>query len=606
WNPITRRGATSEIATDVLLIQSTLGSNPGPLVKVPSFLFTCVPSFLLQNGFPYGAQGVVGFGHTPIALPTQLASHFGFPPKFALCLSPDPVNGVIFIGDGPYIMLPGINVSQNLLFSPSMVSPQGEYFIEVTSIKINGKAVPLNISFLSIHKSGNISSTRLGAGVPPIELVLCSPNVSWSIFGANSMVMARHGVLCLAFVDGGLNPSNDIVIGTHQFEDKLLQFDLAKSRLVSSQSPSSPTALVLPVTKHASTLQYLTKISQGTPLVSTNVVIDLEGQFLWISCNSGNVSSTHHYAHCNSTQCSLAHETQTCSHCLSKPGPPQCNNDDNTCLLLSENVFTGRVSSGDLSEDVIGIQSTDGLNPGPLAILPQFIFSCVPAFLSQGLASGATGIAGLGQAKIGLPLQLSTSFNFSKKFAMCLPPSTSSVGVIFFGDGPYVLLPNIDISKILIYTPLIINKHSHDHYIGVKSIRVNGNKIPIKTSLLLINSRGNGGTKISTVNPYTVLETSIYRSLAESFIKEALRGNATKVSSVAPFEVCFSTKSNEGNLLRPALPIIDLVLQTNKVFWRIFETNSMVPVNNDIACLAFMDGGYNPEASIVLDKLCLF
>ncbi|KAK6911517.1 Xylanase inhibitor, N-terminal [Dillenia turbinata] len=280
-NPVTRHGAIGEIASDVLSIQSTQGSNPGPLVKVPSFLFTCAPSFLLQNGFPYGAQGVVGFGHTPIALPTQLASHFGFPPKFAFCLSPDPVNGVIFIGDGPYIMLPGIDLSQSLRFTPLTVSPRGEYFIEVTSIKINGKVVPLNISSSSIQKTRvggtlisttapytafkhsiyttlvqffanelsqvpqvtpispfalcfnaqNITSTRLGAGVPTIELMLHGPNVSWSIFGANSMVMARPGVLCLAFVDGGLNPLNDIVIGIYQFQDKLLQFDLAKSRL---------------------------------------------------------------------------------------------------------------------------------------------------------------------------------------------------------------------------------------------------------------------------------------------------------------------------------------------------------------------------------------
>ncbi|KAK6911523.1 LOW QUALITY PROTEIN: Xylanase inhibitor, C-terminal, partial [Dillenia turbinata] len=92
---------------------------------------------------------------------------------------------------------------------------------------------------------------------------------------------------------------------------------------------------------------------------------------------------------------------------------------------------------------------------------------------------------------------------------------------------------------------------------------------------------GGGGTKISAVNPYTVLETSIYRSLAKSFIKEALRGNATKVSSVAPFAVCFSTKRRQSNKTSP-------------------PNYRPHAANNDIACLAFMDGGFNPEASIVL------
>jgi hypothetical protein len=34
---------------------------------------------------------------------------------------------------------------------------------------------------------------------------------------------------------------------------------------------------------------------------------------------------------------------------------------------------------------------------------------------------------------------------------------TKSNGVLFFGDGPYVFLPRIDVSKFLIFTPLIEN-----------------------------------------------------------------------------------------------------------------------------------------------------
>ena len=66
-----------ELAQDELFIQSTQGSNPGPIARVPQFLFTCAPSFLLQKGLPKNVRGVIGLGHAPISVPTQLASHFG-------------------------------------------------------------------------------------------------------------------------------------------------------------------------------------------------------------------------------------------------------------------------------------------------------------------------------------------------------------------------------------------------------------------------------------------------------------------------------------------------------------------------------------------------
>lgn len=70
--------------------------------------------------------------------------------------------------------------------------------------------------------SKNIGSTRVGPAVPTIDLVLPGENVSWKIFGANSMVPVSEGVLCLGFLDGGsmkattpltITPTASIVIG---------------------------------------------------------------------------------------------------------------------------------------------------------------------------------------------------------------------------------------------------------------------------------------------------------------------------------------------------------------------------------------------------------
>ncbi|PHT62823.1 hypothetical protein T459_33329 [Capsicum annuum] len=281
-NPLTSQTAISEVSQDSLSVQSItqFGSNAGPLVTLRYFLFACSPSSLLQGPFPKNVQGVAGFGHDSVSLPIQLASHFGFPRQFALCLpSSSQKNGAIFLGTS------GLNGTQtgNLTYTPIIIGSQGEYFIPVRSIRVNNKPVPLNRSsltstrtrnfggamisttapytalerniftaftqffanqFSSVSRvtpispfelcfnSNNLSSTN----VPNIDFVMQNKNVTWTIVGTNSVVEARPGVSCLAFVDGGQNPKAPIVIGGHQLEDNFVQFDLVTSRLGLSSS----------------------------------------------------------------------------------------------------------------------------------------------------------------------------------------------------------------------------------------------------------------------------------------------------------------------------------------------------------------------------------
>ncbi|CAI0463695.1 unnamed protein product [Linum tenue] len=61
YNPITSTSTSGELATDVISLNSTDGSNPGPSVSVPRFLFACAPSFLTRGLAPPSA-GVAGLG----------------------------------------------------------------------------------------------------------------------------------------------------------------------------------------------------------------------------------------------------------------------------------------------------------------------------------------------------------------------------------------------------------------------------------------------------------------------------------------------------------------------------------------------------------------
>ncbi|XP_057956804.1 probable aspartic proteinase GIP2 [Malania oleifera] len=382
----------------------------------------------------------------------------------------------------------------------------------------------------------------------------------------------------------------------------LLLFSSSSSE---AKTSSQPRALILPVSKDSSSLQYLTRIHQRTPLRPITLTLDLGGKFLWLDCDRGYVSSSYRPARCGSSQCSLA-RSGGCGDCT-PPARPGCNND--TCSVLPGNTVTQTGTMGELAEDTISIQTTDGFNPGRAVSVPRFLFSCGATFLLKGLAKGAKGMVGLGRTKMALPSQFASYFGFHKTFAVCLSSSARSNGVIFFGDSPYNLLPNVDASKSLVYTPLFINpvstapayfegEPSSEYFIHVKAIKINGKVVPLNTTLLSINADGIGGTKISTVNQYTIMETSIYKAVAKAFTKE-LR-NITRVTPVAPFEECFNSKGIISTRVGPSVPSVDLVLQKESVYWRIFGANSVVQAKDDVLCLGFLDGGRDARTSIVI------
>jgi hypothetical protein len=228
-----------------------------------------------------------------LSLPSQLSAAAGFSRKFAMCLPSDNVPGVLFFGDEPLVFLPppGRDLSSQLIRTPLIKNPvyTDVFYLDVQRIEVGGVQVPIDAQklrfdqkgfggtklstvvrctqlvspiyqslegvFTSVAKKMNISRvasvspygacfnksqvgyTRGGAAVPTIDIVLRgNGTTTWSIFGSNSMVGVNDKVLCLAFLDGGYDLRQSIVIGTYQMQDNLLQFDLATSTLGFSSS----------------------------------------------------------------------------------------------------------------------------------------------------------------------------------------------------------------------------------------------------------------------------------------------------------------------------------------------------------------------------------
>lgn len=381
--------------------------------------------------------------------------------------------------------------------------------------------------------------------------------------------------------------------------------------LVYSFFETSFSAYVAPIAVDFATGQYTISIYIKTPPQPTKLLFDLGASFSWVDCTHNYSSSTYKSIPCSSSLCNSL-GSHACSNCFRSPGPG-CSND--SCILFPVNSVTRRSTMANALTDWLSLPHTDGRNPGQLGAIPEFVFSCSEKkSLLKGLVKGVVGVAGLDRSNFSLSAQISNTLSSPNLFALCLSGSPSAPGLVFLGTrGPYYFYPQIDLSKYLIYTPLLSNPlrssleiyryPSAEYFIGLTSIKVNGKVVQFDLTLLNIDANGFGGTKLSTVTPYTMLYSTIFKALTKAFVNESSALNLTMTEPVKPFSVCYNADDVRDTSLGPAAVTIDLVMQSDDVFWRIFGSNSMVRIVRegiDVWCLGFLDGGANMRTAVVI------
>ncbi|KAI3984450.1 hypothetical protein MKX01_031074 [Papaver californicum] len=369
----------------------------------------------------------------------------------------------------------------------------------------------------------------------------------------------------------------------------------------SSSSSARPRSLVFPVQRDPSTLQHIIKLSQGTPSATRNLVLALGGELPYVRCDQSQyTSSTFRSIDCKSLQCSLASKYVGCAMC-----------NKNKCSIYTSNPIThSPLNKIDLISDVVTAQSryvqdpkSHEWFPGPNVTAPLISFGCgtTTGDVFDGLAQGADGFAGLGRSQFSLVSQLSATFHFPSKFALYL---SQLAGFMFFGNRPYTVFREGDLAKGISYTPLLINpKHSDEYFIDVKSISIDGERIPINKTLLSISkNNGVGGTRVSTIVPSTTMETSIYKAFVSAYVKKAEAMNISRVVSVVPYDACFNASTFVVTRQGLLLPTVSLGLPNN-VEWRILDQRNILRnVDPNMLCLAFADGGLKPRTSIVIGQ----
>lgn len=98
---------------------------------------------------------------------------------------------------------------------------------------------PGHAPFTDCFDEGASSRNKRGLkNVPVIEIGVPgrAGEVKWSFHGENTVVRVMETVICLAFVDGGKKPKESMVIGTHQLQDYMIDFDFSTTLMAFSDS----------------------------------------------------------------------------------------------------------------------------------------------------------------------------------------------------------------------------------------------------------------------------------------------------------------------------------------------------------------------------------
>ncbi|XP_006646661.2 chitinase CLP-like [Oryza brachyantha] len=348
--------------------------------------------------------------------------------------------------------------------------------------------------------------------------------------------------------------------------------------------------LVAAVTKDGSTSLYTVAVKDGRPLA-----LDLSGLLVWSTCDASHSTVMPYEREC------IEANRYTPPSCWMQHGAGAGAGSDyrygNKCTARPYNSLTGKCAPGDLTRTSLAADATNGSNPLYQVSFPA-VAACAPESLLASLPAGAVGVAGLGRSELALHAQIAATQNVAKKFALCLP------SVAVFGGGPFVLIFPYwrpDITARLSYTALRRSPElgAGGYYITAKGITVNHQ---VHQQLALPN-HGPLVVQLSSTIPYTELRPDVYGPFIKAW--DSITEWPKKVTPpVAPFELCYDSRTLSSNRLGYAVPEIDINLEDGAT-WHIFGGNSLVQVDDSTACFAFVEMkpekvGYGNDAPAVV------
>ncbi|XP_028789508.1 aspartyl protease family protein 2-like [Neltuma alba] len=331
--------------------------------------------------------------------------------------------------------------------------------------------------------------------------------------------------------------------------------------------------------------QYFVNLRIGSPPQSLLLVADTGSDLVWVKCSAcrkcsgyrpgsaflARHSSTFSPHHCYDPACRLVPRP--------RPGLP-CNHTILHSPCRYEYSYAdGSTTSGFFSKETTTLNTSSGKE----AKLRDLAFGC--GFRISGPSvtgasfNGAQGVMGLGRGYISFASQLGR--RFGNRFSYCLldftisPPPTSYLTIGGAENGA------VSKSSRISYTPLLTNPLSPTfYYIGIKSVSVNGAKLPINPSVWSIDKLGNGGTVVDSGTTLSFLAEPAYRQVLAAFrrkIKLPIVSMELKLS----FDLCV----NVSGVRRPSFPKLSFRLEGKSVLSPP-PRNYFLEVADRVMCLA--------------------
>ncbi|XP_010527532.1 PREDICTED: protein ASPARTIC PROTEASE IN GUARD CELL 1-like [Tarenaya hassleriana] len=301
--------------------------------------------------------------------------------------------------------------------------------------------------------------------------------------------------------------------------------------------------------------EYFSRVGIGNPPRQVYMVIDTGSDVNWLQCAP--------CADCYQQADPIFDPLSSSSYAPLSCFTPECKALDvsdcrNQSCLYEVSYGDGSYTVGDFVTETLTIGS---------ASVEHIAIGC--GHSNEGLFVGAAGLLGLGGGLLSLPSQLNAT-----SFSYCLVDRDSdSASTLEFGSS---LPPNT------VVAPLLRN-HQFDtfYYLGLTGISVGGGLLPIPESAFQMTETGTGGIIIDSGTAVTRLQTEIYNSLRDSFVKGT--PDLPTVSGVALFDTCYDLSGKT----KVEVPTVALHFPGGRML-PLPAKNCLIPVDSKgTFCLAF-------------------
>ncbi|CAK9176228.1 unnamed protein product [Ilex paraguariensis] len=265
--------------------------------------------------------------------------------------------------------------------------------------------------------------------------------------------------------------------------------------------------------------EYFSRIGIGRPPSQVYMVLDTGSDVNWVQCAP--------CADCYQQADPIFEPASSSSYSLLTCDTHQCKSLDvsecrNDTCLYEVSYGDGSYTVGDFATETITFSGSASVN--------NVAIGC--GHNNEGLFVGAAGLIGLGGGPLSFPSQINAT-----SFSYCLVDRDS--------DSASTLDFDSETPRNAVTAPLLRNqKLDTFYYLDLTGLSVGGESLSLPPSSFQLNDNGDGGVIIDSGTAVTRLQTNVYNSLRDAFVKGTKGLPST--NGMALFDTCYNLSSRKS------------------------------------------------------------